>query len=178
MSVLLTPSPQVFIGIENIPSDLSLLQAEQSQLSQPFLVEEMLQSLHYLWWPLAGRFPVCRRLSCTEEPRTGHSAPGVSSSVLSGGEGSQLAFFVTRAHDWLCHQFVVYQDPDVPSYRAACQSVRPNFFFYMGLLFFRCRMLHFPLLNFLSHNALCAFLAIFNSSLKESLSIHTSDKGK
>ena len=31
--------------------ELSLLQAEQSQLAQPFLIEEMLQSLHHLHGP-------------------------------------------------------------------------------------------------------------------------------
>lgn len=39
---------QVFILIEKIP--LTLLQSEQSQLSQPFLIKEMLQTPQQLWW--------------------------------------------------------------------------------------------------------------------------------
>ena len=31
--------------------------------------------------------PLCSGLSGTEEPRAGHSNPGVASPVLSGGEG-------------------------------------------------------------------------------------------
>jgi len=40
-SVLFAPSFQVFIYIKNIPPEPSLLQAEQSQLPQPFLICEM-----------------------------------------------------------------------------------------------------------------------------------------
>lgn len=52
---------QVFIYIDKILPELALLQDEQSQLSQPFLVDEMLQVLHHL----AGLSPECPCLSCT-----------------------------------------------------------------------------------------------------------------
>jgi len=42
--VLLTPTLQIFRGIYKVPSQPSLLQAEQAQLPQPLLVGEMLQS--------------------------------------------------------------------------------------------------------------------------------------
>ena len=42
--VLLTPTLQIFMGISKVPSQPSLLQAEQAQLPQPLLVGEMLQS--------------------------------------------------------------------------------------------------------------------------------------
>ena len=42
--VLLTPTLQIFRGISKVPSQPSLLQAEQAQLPQPLLVGEMLQS--------------------------------------------------------------------------------------------------------------------------------------
>jgi len=42
--VLLIPTLQIFIGISKVPSQPSLLQAEQAQLPQPFLLGEMLQS--------------------------------------------------------------------------------------------------------------------------------------
>ena len=46
--VLLTRTLQIFRGICKIPSQPSLLQAEQAQLPQPLLLEEMLQSPHPL----------------------------------------------------------------------------------------------------------------------------------
>ena len=39
-------------------------------------------------WPFDGLSLVCPCLSCTGEPRTGPSAPGVASPLLSTGEGS------------------------------------------------------------------------------------------
>jgi len=45
--VLLTPTLQIFRGISKVPSQPSLLQAEQAQLPQPLLVGEMLQSPHH-----------------------------------------------------------------------------------------------------------------------------------
>jgi len=46
--VLLTPTRKRFIGISKVPSEPSLLQAEQAQLPQPLLIGEMLQSLSIL----------------------------------------------------------------------------------------------------------------------------------
>ncbi|KAK4806513.1 hypothetical protein QYF61_021349 [Mycteria americana] len=71
----------VFICIIKIPSEPSLLQAKLFQLSQPFLMGEMLQSLGApvppsTLWPFAGLSTLCPCLSCTAEPRTGHSTPG------------------------------------------------------------------------------------------------------
>jgi len=45
--VLLTPTLEIFIGISKVPCQHSLLQAEQAQLPQPFLIGQMLQSLHH-----------------------------------------------------------------------------------------------------------------------------------
>ena len=44
--VHLTPTLKIFAGICKVPSQPSLLQAEQAQLPQPLLVGEMLQSPH------------------------------------------------------------------------------------------------------------------------------------
>ena len=49
--VLLTPTLQIFICIDKVPSQPSLLQAEQAQLPQPFLTGDMLQSTHHLHRP-------------------------------------------------------------------------------------------------------------------------------
>ena len=45
--ILLTPTLQTFVGIYKVPSQPSLLQAEQAQFPQPLLVVEMLQSPHH-----------------------------------------------------------------------------------------------------------------------------------
>ena len=44
--ILLTPTLQIFLGVYKVPSQPSLLQAEQAQLPQPFLRGQMLQSPH------------------------------------------------------------------------------------------------------------------------------------
>ena len=45
--ILLTPTLKIYMGIYKVPSQPSLLQAEQAQLPQPFLTGEMLQSPHH-----------------------------------------------------------------------------------------------------------------------------------
>lgn len=58
----------------------SILQAEQSHLLRPLLTGEMLQAApgpSSPWWLYVGLFPVCPGLSCTGQPRTGASTPGV-----------------------------------------------------------------------------------------------------
>lgn len=67
-SVSFTPSNQMFTYADEIPPELSLLQTEHSQLSQPLLVYRILQALNHQL--LAGLAPVCPRLSCLREPRT------------------------------------------------------------------------------------------------------------
>lgn len=47
-SIFFMPSLQVFIYIDKITPELSLLQAGQSQPSWPFLIEQMVQFLHHL----------------------------------------------------------------------------------------------------------------------------------
>lgn len=53
--------------------------------SQLLLVWQMLQSLDDLDAPWPGLCPVCPRLPCTGEPRTGHSTASEASPVLSRG---------------------------------------------------------------------------------------------
>ena len=55
----------------------------------------MLQCLNHRHGPSAGLSPVCPCPSCTGEPSTGPSTPGVASPVLSRGEGSPSL-------DWQC----------------------------------------------------------------------------
>ena len=50
-SVLFALSLQVFVYIGKIPLEPSLLQGEKSQLSQPFLIREVLQSFNHLSGP-------------------------------------------------------------------------------------------------------------------------------
>ncbi|XP_068785779.1 uncharacterized protein [Struthio camelus] len=49
--ILSTPPLQILVHIDQITSQSSLLQAEQAQLPQPFLIGEMLQSLNHLCSP-------------------------------------------------------------------------------------------------------------------------------
>ena len=50
--ILLIPTLEIFRGVYKVPSQPSLLQAEQAQLPQPLLVGEMLQSPHHPRIPL------------------------------------------------------------------------------------------------------------------------------
>ena len=84
--IILTPTLQIFIGIYEIPPRSSRLQAEQTQVSQPFLTREMLQSPDYLGkspLDLLKQFPVLK----LGEPKTGHSTPKVVSLGQRRGGG-------------------------------------------------------------------------------------------
>ncbi|PKU38679.1 rna-directed dna polymerase from mobile element jockey-like [Limosa lapponica baueri] len=54
--ILLTPALQILISIDEVPSQSSLLQAKQTQVSQPFLIREVLQLLDHLCSPLLDSF--------------------------------------------------------------------------------------------------------------------------
>ena len=75
-----------------IRSPCSLLQAEQSQLSRPLRLGQMLQSLSHLCGLLLDSLQyICPCLSGSGQPRSAPSSPGLSvSSVLSGRDGSCL----------------------------------------------------------------------------------------
>lgn len=77
--ILLTPTIDIFVRIDKIPSQSFLLQGKQTQLSQPVLIREMLQTPDCLCSPLLYPLQVVSCLSCTGEPRTGCSTPGKSS---------------------------------------------------------------------------------------------------
>ncbi|KAJ7396540.1 hypothetical protein BTVI_144359 [Pitangus sulphuratus] len=76
-SIILTPSLQILIDIDDVPSHLSRLEAEKAQLPQPSLIKEMLQSTNHLHNPSLDSLQELH--VCTEEPRTGHSTPDVAS---------------------------------------------------------------------------------------------------
>lgn len=69
-SVCLTPYLQTLVYIGEICPELSLLQAEQSQLSQPFLLGEMCQSLNCPGG-LSLDSPLSPSLLCTGTPEVG-----------------------------------------------------------------------------------------------------------
>lgn len=71
---VLTSSLKTFVYIIKIPSQPSLLQAK---CSQPFLMRETLQSPN-----LCRLSPIVPVLSCSGEPRSGHSIPDVPSPGL------------------------------------------------------------------------------------------------
>ena len=67
-SIFLTPSVQVFTDIDNITPEPSVLQTGQSQLSQPFLNGEMLQSCNHLSGPLLDSLQYVRVSLVLESP--------------------------------------------------------------------------------------------------------------
>lgn len=66
----------------------SLLQAAQTEQSQPFFSVWGASAPASPLWPLAGLTWVGLCLSCNVEPCPGYSASGAASVVLSRGEGS------------------------------------------------------------------------------------------
>jgi len=147
-SIVFAPSLQTFIYVDNSPSKPCLLEAEQSQLSQHFLVVEMFQSLNSCHGPSLDSLQfIC--LSCIGEPRTGHSTPGVTSPVLCRGEGSSpsvllallclmqpnniLAFFCCK-DILLAHiQLGVHQTPSSFSAKLHSSWVAPSIYWHRGL---------------------------------------------
>jgi len=75
------------LSVDKMPSQSSLLQAEQSQVSQPFPLREMLQAPNHLCSPLLDS-PIVLCLSRTWEPKTGQRTPDVASPGQSRGAGS------------------------------------------------------------------------------------------
>ena len=98
----------------------------------------MLQSLHNLGGPLLDP----SHLSCTGEPSTGHSTPGVASTVLDRGEASTsfnllatlllpqpgipLVFFVARVYYWFMFQRGVHQELQLLFCKVAFQLTGPQ----------------------------------------------------
>lgn len=80
-----------------------LLQADQSQLSQPFLLRKILQSLQNFYVPLLDS-PTCPHLFCTEECGTGHW----TSSVASPGEGGHWG---PQPFTWPLSPMPTYRNP-------------------------------------------------------------------
>lgn len=81
-STFFAPSLQMFTYIYKFLPVASLLQDNQFQISQPFFMWQILQSLHHLLLPDVSQFV---HVSHTQEPRTAHFTLGVVSPVLTGG---------------------------------------------------------------------------------------------
>lgn len=112
----LTPTLQIFLSIDDIPSQASLFQTEEFQVSQPFLAWEMPKALCHRCDPDSGLSLWGPCLFWNAESRTGHSTPDMTSSGQGrwgGWAGKLLAilflvcpriplvFYATRAHCWL-----------------------------------------------------------------------------
>lgn len=110
---LTTSSLQVFVHISEVP--LSLLQAEQSQLSI-LLLGQIFQSPKHLHGASPGLAPLCPCLSCTREPSTGPRTPDVAQQCWTQAQDPLLSLVAaqcsvqpkkllglhaTRAHWWL-----------------------------------------------------------------------------
>lgn len=97
----------IYINHDEIISQPSFLQTEQSQPFQLFFVQEMPHALTFVssCWSLSGRSLL------TEKPRTGHSISYVTSQGQSRGEGSPPSTCLPRCswctliYHWpLCHK--------------------------------------------------------------------------
>lgn len=124
---------------------LSLLQAEQSQHSQPFLIKEMFQTSSS--WHLAGPSPLTPGLPWTGEPRTGHRCgltradpPGKITTLDLLGTfflmhpRVLMAFLAPRTHCWLMDSLLGPRNPR-------------SFYWCPLWLLPWCRTLHLPLLS-------------------------------
>lgn len=94
-----TPSLQIFIYAGKSPAELSLLQTDQSQLSQPYPTGEMLQSLRHVCDPFPGLSPVCSLLfywRVQNRPQHFRCAPPVLNEMLLWPPRAPLTC-------WKCH---------------------------------------------------------------------------
>ena len=117
---LIRVPPPPFRGLgtssSTIPSQPSFPQAEQPQVSQPFLTQEMLQALHPLCGPLPDSFqeiPIFLELGSPELDRVASKWPhqgraegritflALLATFYSMDPRMPLAFLATRAHCWL-----------------------------------------------------------------------------
>lgn len=81
----LTPTLYILINSDEISSQSSLPEAEQSQVAQTFLVQEMLQVPNHFLWPFAELSLEDLCLFWTEEPRARHNISDVTSPGQSRG---------------------------------------------------------------------------------------------
>lgn len=152
-----------YAGIYTHWSDLaepSLLWDEQSQPSQPFPIQEMLQAL-VVFWPFAGLVPVahiCLVLDCSvlgTTPDVPHQCwtEGKNHLLPPAGDAfpsaALLVAFVTRSHCWF--MFNLESTRTHRSFSAQLLSTLSALACTdgMGLFQPRERAWHFPLLNFM-----------------------------
>ena len=76
------PSFQIFIYTDKITPKPFLFQATHLQLSQPLLIGEILQFFYHICGPTLNSFQ-CDHVSCTGEPITAYSTPGMAPPVLT-----------------------------------------------------------------------------------------------
>ena len=148
----LPPAPQVFIDIDQIPSESSFLKAEQTHVTQPFLIGEVLQALYHLCGPPLDSLQEIPVFFCTREPRTGHSTPGEAWPGQNRGGGSppltyghnlinepQDAIGLLDHQDTLlAHGQLVYQDHQVLSAELLSSRSFPSLYWYIQLFLPRC----------------------------------------
>ena len=165
VSVFFAPYLQVFICLGEIPADLYFLQAKQSQLSQPFLLE-VLQFLKHLPGPFIGLSPVYPCLS-PGSPELDtilqvwpHQQRGRIPSfdllmILCLMQPRVLSdCFAARAHCWIVFNLVSTRTPKTFSVKLLCRWVAPHHVLVHGFVPSRCRTLHF-LLNVMKFISTC-----------------------
>jgi len=93
---------QLFINSDEIPFQSSLLQAEQTQVSQLFLVTEMLQALYHLCCLPLNSFPVLFLLTLKAGQ---HHGPDPRDTILIRAQGHSSD--LSDAEQFLCSRFSV-----------------------------------------------------------------------
>lgn len=98
-------------------------------------------SLSLSYMTCATPTPVSRYLPCTGEPRTRHSTPDASSSVLRVERkdhlpqpaSKALAFAATRVHCWLTVSLLSTRTPTSSSAKLLSSQSAPRVYYYLGL---------------------------------------------
>lgn len=128
------------------PPESSLFQAQEPQRLQPFLMWEILQFLLYLHVPSSDSY--------TMGSRTENSTPVWLHQSWEAGKDYFLqladnvifkakilmAFLTARVHCWLMISWL---------FKVAYKLVDPLQYCCMRLFLLKCKILHFPLLNFI-----------------------------
>jgi len=154
----LTFAPEIFINIDEIPSQPSLLQAEQAHGWETFPRQRDAPCLSSSLQPSTGLFLGDPCHFWPGEPRSGHSASDLASSLQSGGEknlpwpaGHALCYAPQDtigplgpwAHCWLMVTLLSPRTLGSFSAELLSNSSAPNLYQCVQLFLPRCRTLPF-----------------------------------
>ncbi|XP_048796179.1 uncharacterized protein LOC125691181 isoform X2 [Lagopus muta] len=159
---MLPPTPQILTDLDQLPSQPSFLHAEQTQLTQPFSIAEMLQAPHHLAGPpldSSQELPVCFVLGSPEldavlqvRPQQGRAE---GEDRLPRPAGHALCNAAQDAIGPLGHKGTLLAHGNLSSTRTPrslsaelpSSTSSPILYCCMPLFLPRCKTLHLLLLN-------------------------------